>query len=187
MRFQVASTTVTMTSVATVTGVVNTFLGPFQIYDTAAPVNNYFEITYDNNDDAYITEASDPDQEYVLTAGVITTAGENLGFTLGTSPTQAGTDSLDADTVFAFVGTAVLPTDAQDLTCSITQNEDGSCPLSCTGNGGSQFFTCSDDLNNAVQIGEEGGDCATDDAYTEVTPFVISVSECRRSLDGRSC
>lgn len=76
------------------------------------------------------------------------------------------------------------------LSCSISQNADGTCPLTCTGNGGSQFYYCANE-GNAIQLDGDAspGDCGNY-AYTSLSAFIVSApiaAQCPRSLEGRSC
>lgn len=123
--------------------------------------------------------ATDP-SEFTLALGAITvsaaTSGE--GSMLYADPSYA-VNSVNApqDTVFAF-GLGEVSSGASLLSCSVSQNEDGTCPLTCTGNGGTNFYYCSATSEPIVQIGDltadSEGECSGYGSAVTISAYAVT-------------
>ncbi|KAF2479158.1 hypothetical protein BDY17DRAFT_313723 [Neohortaea acidophila] len=137
-----ATTTSIVTSIAT--AAVSSFAGPFLIVDPTD--TTYFTLEELGIDSAYVSLQPLSDANYFSLQDGSLTVEDSSNYELYADPAYAtiADDYIGGEygptTVFAFNTTDYQGETA--LSCSITQNSDQTCPLTCTGNGGSQFYYC---------------------------------------------
>lgn len=115
--------------------------------------------------------------EFSLALGALTVfdATTGVGDQLYTDTTFASNSEVYPDYVFAFNAASLPDSDATLLACTVSQNGDGTCPLTCTGNGGSDFYTCGETENVEIGDTDDGGDCGNFVATIEISAYVVSL------------
>ncbi|KAF2479162.1 hypothetical protein BDY17DRAFT_330844 [Neohortaea acidophila] len=176
------TTTSTVTSTAT-TNVLDTFVGPFYIQGPGAGLGFRLSSAPTSDGNFALVGLTPPEDgtEFTLLAGaltgttVISPSGRSEDPTLQqlyTDQSYAATLDYQPDYLFGFTA-ANVPANgsATALSCTISQNPDGSCPLSCTGDG-NQFFYCNG--YDYASFGS-GTTCPTGDGtYIPFTAYAVS-------------
>lgn len=178
---QVAATTITSTTTATAT-------------TTVLSAGTFFIIDANTEESGFAVEDTEVFKSSLLSTFNFTNGGLTGALTvvstnadLGDAAAAAG-DGIYTDPNALFSGAqadslyGLQPSDAATqgataISCSVVQNADGTCPLTCTGNGGSQFYGCDDDFASDIQIGPAGppGVCDMNSAYNPIDPYIVTV------------
>lgn len=181
---QFAETTTTTTSTVTSTAFPSTLAdlaGPFIITDQTG--QNAFAVDTAEqgaqDEDFLALRTLDEGTEFNLVAGALiddpSVLQDGAGDTLYTDPESAHS-FFNSDTVQGFLTPPTFTTGTA-LSCSVSQNpNDGTCPLTCTGGEGSQFYYCK---SEAVEIelgsSEPPGTCSTAADYSKITLMSFSL------------
>ena len=104
---------------------------------------------------------------------IVAAGGPNLDVGSPLAVNRQSNQGQETNDIFVYPAGA-LGTGAQALICIITQNTDGSCPLTCQGNAGSQFFDCGE--TRAQIDGRQYGDCNNEDNYFPFSALVIGAA-----------
>lgn len=114
---------------------------------------------------------------FALVSGALNVPGTGSGSgNVYTDPTASSNEGFPDDLVVVLDASQAASEGAAAtaLSCSLSQNSDGTCPLTCTGGPGSQFYSCTNQLG--LFLGADGGsgnECYTASDYSPISPFVV--------------
>ncbi|KAF2479165.1 hypothetical protein BDY17DRAFT_313729 [Neohortaea acidophila] len=180
--------TKTVTSASTQTSLAK-FAGDFYIYDGSG--QNAFDVNFvrgGSTDIITLDTTTTFASAFALVNGTLSVVAASFGVgdTIYADPTSASDQGFPDNTLIGLTpaDAAAQGGEATAVLCSISQQSDGTCPLTCTGNGGSQFYYCSGGIP-LIALGSGGapGGCDSASEYTTFSTVAAATDHYARGTE----